>query len=167
MTVQISDRICFDGEEFSIIGVKGDFFTPRQFGMEPEKIHTACYRGFFATYELTDEFLLLRKLTIKEKQGNYQAISGVEPQIGEHVAIYSGLAEVVFFKGQLTLAKDFISEYSTHTIGYQPPRAFKTVLEITFEDGRVIEIKDRSKEMNQKRGSFLDQLLFKWTCRLR
>ena len=39
-------------------------------------------------------------------------------------------------------------------MGFQKVAAFKTVLEITLKDGRVIEIKDRSQEIEQKRGAF-------------
>ena len=39
-------------------------------------------------------------------------------------------------------------------MGYQKPTAFKTVLDITLRDGRVVEINDRSQEIEQKRGAF-------------
>ncbi len=39
-------------------------------------------------------------------------------------------------------------------MGFQKPTAFKTVLDITLKDGKVVEIKDRAKEMEEKRGEF-------------
>jgi hypothetical protein len=39
-------------------------------------------------------------------------------------------------------------------MGYQKPSAFKTVLDITLKGGRVVEIKDRSQEMEERRGAF-------------
>lgn len=54
MTAQIPDTFIFNGEEYSLIGMKGgDLISPEQFGMLPGMLHTACYRGFYATYELT------------------------------------------------------------------------------------------------------------------
>ena len=65
MTAQISDTFLFKGDEYSLIGMNGgDLASPEQFGMEPEMIHTACYRGFYATYEFTEKTL---ELTLREK----------------------------------------------------------------------------------------------------
>jgi hypothetical protein len=57
------------------------------------------------------------------------------------------------FTGKIRLAKDFIERLYTH-MGYQKPIAFKTVLDITLKVGHVVEIKDRSAEMEKKRGAF-------------
>lgn len=154
MTAQISDTFFFKGDEYSLIGMSGDnLASPAQFGMKPEMIHTACYRGFYATYELTEEALYLRELTLREKDGNYLPIEGIEPAKEDYQATYHGLSVVVPFTGKIRLAKDLIEELYIH-MGYQKPTAFKTVLDITLKDGRVVEINDRSKEMEQKRGAF-------------
>jgi hypothetical protein len=61
MTAQISDRFRFKGDAYSLIGLNGgDLASREQFGMEAEMIHTACYRGFYATYVFTEEALYLR-----------------------------------------------------------------------------------------------------------
>lgn len=154
MTAQIPDTFFFRGDPYSLIGIDGgNLVSPEQFGMEPQMIHTACYRGFFAKYELTEGALYLRELTLREKNENYLPIEGIEPSKGEHQATYHNLSVVVPFTGKIRLAKDFIEELYIH-MGYQKPSAFKTVLDITLKDGRVVEIKDRSKEMEQKRGAF-------------
>ena len=154
MTAQIPDTFLFDGDEYSLIGIKGDgLASPNQFGMEPEMIHTARYRGFYATYELTTEAIYLRELTLREKNGNYLPIGGIKPTKQEYQATYQGLNELVPFTEKIRLAKDFIEELYIH-MGYQKPTAFKTVIDITITDGKVIAIRDRSREMKQKRGSF-------------
>ena len=154
MTAQISDTFLFRGDEYSLIGMNGgDLTSPEQFGMEPEMIHTACYRGFYSTYELMEDALYLRELTLREKSGNYRQIQGIEPTKEDYQATYHGLNVVVPFTGKIRLAKDFIEELYIH-MGYRKPTAFETVLDITLEDGRVVEIKDRSQEMEQKRGAF-------------
>lgn len=154
MTAQISDKFFFKGDGYSLIGIDGrDLVSPEKYGMKPEKIHTACYRGFYATYELTDEALYLKELTLREKNGNYLPIGGVEPEKENYQATYHGLREVIPFTGKIRLAKDFIKEFYIH-MGYQKPTAFKTVLDITLKDGQVVKIKDRSQEIEQKRGAF-------------
>ena len=60
---------------------------------------------------------------------------------------------MVPYTGKIRLAKDFIEELYIH-MGYQKPTAFKTVLDITLKDGQIVEINDRSQEIEQKRGAF-------------
>jgi hypothetical protein len=154
MTAQISDTFIFKGDRYSLIGMKGgDLAVPEQFGMEAEMIHTACYCGFYATYECTEEALYLRELTLREKNGNYLPIGGTKPAKEAYQATYHGLSVVIPFTGKIRLAKDFIQEFYIH-MGYQKASAFKTVLDVTLKDGRVVETKDRSQEMEQKRGAF-------------
>lgn len=154
MTAQISDTFLFNGDTYYLIGINGgSLASPEQFGMEPEMISTACYRGFYATYELTEKALYLRALTLREKNGNYLPIEGINSLNKNYQAVYDGLSVVVFFTGKIRLAKDFITELYIH-MGYQKPTAFRIVLDITLKDGRVVEIKDRSQEMEQKRGAF-------------
>ena len=154
MTAQFSDDFLFKGKKFSLVGIDGgDLASPEQFGMEAEMLHTGCYRGFYTTYELTEDALYLRELTLREKSGNYLPIGKIEPEKAEHQATYHGLSVMVPFTGKIRLAKGFIKELYIH-MGYQKPTAFKTVLDITLEGGRVVEIKNRSQEMKEKRGAF-------------
>lgn len=154
MTAQISDKFIYEGDQYSLIGMKGgDLASPKQFGMESRMIHTACCRGFYASYALTEESLYLREFALKERNGNYLPIDGIVPENGHHPATYHGLNLVVPFTGKIRLAKDLIKELYIH-MGYQKPTAFKTVLDITLTEGRVVEIKDRSQEMEEKRGAF-------------
>ncbi len=157
MTAQISDTFIFNGDEYSLIGIKGgDLAFPEQFGMEPEMINTACYRGFYASYELRKDALYLREFTLRERNGNYLPIKGIEPTKEEDQATYYGLSAVVPFTGKIRLAKDFIEELYIH-MGYQKPTAFKTVLDITLKGGKVVEIKDRSQEMETKRSELKER----------
>jgi hypothetical protein len=154
MTAQIPDTFLFKDEAYSLIGMtEGILASPEQFGMEPQMIHTACRRGFFATYEITEKALFLRELTVKERTGNYQSIGGIQPKHEDYQATYHGLSQVVPFTGKIRLAKNFIKELYIH-MGYQKPTAFKTVFDITLNTGVIVDIKDRSKEMEKKRGDF-------------
>lgn len=154
MTAQISDTFLFKGDGYSLIGMTdGALASPEQFGMEPEMLHTACYRGFYATYELTEEALYLTELTLRERTGKYQPIGETQPIKGDYQATYRGLNEMITFTGKLRLAKDFIKELYIH-MGHQKATAFRSVLDITLKEGKLVEIKDRSQEMERKRGAF-------------
>lgn len=154
MTAQIDDRCWYRGDAYSLIGVAGNgLVSPAQFGMEPEMMGTDCYRGFYAVYEFTDEALHLRCLVLKEKHGKYPPIDGVEATHLIPYARYEGLNVPIPFTGKLRLAKDLLEELSVH-MGFQKPTAFESVLDITLEKGKIIDVKDRSREMEQKRGAF-------------
>lgn len=154
MTAQVSDKFLFRGEEYVLIGLKGgQLFFPERFGMTPTMINSACYRGFHCDYELTPEALHLREVTLREKDGHYLPIDGVEPEKWDYMANYTGLSLLVDFTGILRLAKDFIPELYIH-MGFQKPTAFRTVLDVTLDAGRVVGIKDRSGDVARKRGAF-------------
>ncbi len=148
MTAQISDTFLYRNEEYSLIGMTpGELATPGQFGMEPEMMHTGCYRGYYCTYELTNQELLLRQLTLRERNGRYLPIGGVEPTMEEFRATYPGLAISVPFTGRLTLAKDLIPGRYVH-MGYQEPTAFKTVLGVELAGGTITATEDLSAGMS-------------------
>ncbi|MAF85722.1 MAG: hypothetical protein CL875_04515 [Dehalococcoidales bacterium] len=154
MTGQISDTIIYKGENYDLIGIKGELISPKKFGMSTKVYSTGCWRGFYATYEITEAGLRLRTLTLSEKDNKYQPINNIRPEKGTWgEATYNNLDVNVPFSGTIRLAKDFIWELYIH-MGYQKPTAFKTVYEITLEDGRVVKLQDKSKEMEEKRGAF-------------
>ncbi len=80
-------------------------------------------------------------------------VGGVPPVKRELQGFYYKLSVQVPFTGRLRLAKGFIADLYVH-MGYQKATAFKTVYDITLENGRVVEVKDRSDEMEKKRGAF-------------
>ena len=154
MTAQIPDTFIYNGDAYQLIGIQGHgLITPMQFGMVPEMIHTACYRGFYATYELIENTLYLQKLTLREKNGRYLPIDGIEPEVKNYQATYNNLDMNVPFTGQIRLARNFIDELYIH-MGFQKPTAFKNVLDISLKKGKVVGTVDRSLEMGKKRGAF-------------
>jgi hypothetical protein len=39
-------------------------------------------------------------------------------------------------------------------MGFQKPTAFKYVYDMAFQDGKLVELKDRSKDVERMRGAF-------------
>ncbi|MBT3806160.1 MAG: hypothetical protein HOG03_16400 [Desulfobacula sp.] len=154
MTAQISDTFIYKKNTYSMIGkMGGDLFSPFKYSMIPEMLSTACYQGYYSTYEIKDEKLYLQRLTIRDKNGNYPPINGIDPGKQEFEANYKDLNLIIPFDGKLRLAKGFINDFYIH-MGFQKASAFKKILDITFEDGRVTEVLDRSKEAKVQRGAF-------------
>lgn len=154
MTAQISDTFLFKGEEYTLVGMSGgELITPYDFGMKPEALHTACWRGFYSTYEISADEIFLKDMTMREKDGNYKPINNILPEVTDGEAHYLDVHMRISFTGKVRIAKDFINELYIH-MGFQKPSAFRKVLDLSFEDGLLIDVKDRSEEMEQKRGAF-------------
>lgn len=146
MTAQVSDTFLYGDVEYSLLGMTpGELATPGQFGMEPAIMHTGCYRGYYCTYELTEQGLLLRQLTLKERNARYLPIDGIEPTMEEFRATYYGLSVGVPFTGTITLAKDFIQGRYVH-MGFQSRSAFRTVLLVELAGGRIARTADISAD---------------------
>lgn len=151
MTAQIHDTFVYRGEGYSLIGEKGgDLFSPTQYGMTPKMISTACWRGFYATYEFTEVGeLCLRGATLGMVEGEYKPIGGVLPNGGR----YQNLNVAVPFTGKIRLGRGFIREQYVHG-GFQRPSAYETVIDLTLQDGLVVGVNDRSDEVERKRSKF-------------
>ncbi|MHA2007496.1 MAG: hypothetical protein ACXABO_07175 [Promethearchaeota archaeon] len=153
MTAQIPDEFVLNGEDFSLVGLNGqDLFTPEDFGIIPYSGSTACWRGFVMKYLFINDQLFLEEMRVNAK--NPPEINGVKPEPGEHSLKYSykNLNLKTNFTGKILLAKDFIQSMYVH-MGFQRPIAFKTVVEIKVEEGKVISLKDFSKQMEDQRNA--------------
>lgn len=153
-TAQIPDIIIFRGEKYDLIGLAGgQLFKPQNFGMEPVPLHTACWRGFYSTYVIKDKLLFLQKMTTSIKNGNYKPINKILPQLVNNRHEYQNVNLLVPFTGKLRIAKDFIRDYYIH-MGFQKASAYKIVIDLSFEDGKLENINDRSFEVERMRGEF-------------
>ncbi|NJN13813.1 MAG: hypothetical protein HC815_40425, partial [Richelia sp. RM1_1_1] len=82
MTSQIPDTFIYNGEEYELIALDGEgLITPQDYGMNPEMLHTACYRGFYSTYEITNDGLFLTEMVIGEVEEGYKSIQGIMPTL--------------------------------------------------------------------------------------
>jgi len=152
MTAQITDKICYSGLDFDLIGIAGSGMpTPQDFGMLPVMIHTACYRGFYAAFSVLEEGLVLVSFTLREKDGNYGSIQGSSPSIDEYnIGHYNGLSLPVPFTGKTRIARDFIREMYVH-MGFQKPESYRCVFDLDFKAGKLLEAVDISAELEQFR----------------
>ncbi len=154
MTAQMPEKVIYQGVEYALImWEEGKLFTPETYGMQPSMIHTACWRGYYATYELGEEGFILREFTVRDRGGSYPPVEGVQPMLEEYQATYKGVNLPMPYNGRLTLAKDMIPERYVH-MGIQSADAFKVVLEFTLENGKITAFEDRSAAMEEMRKNF-------------
>lgn len=154
-TAQIPDEFIYNGEKFSLVGLKGkDLYTPEDFGIKPYSRCTACWRGYVMKYTFTNDRLILDGMLVNTK--NPPKINGVEPRTGKDTGnslfeyCYKNLDLKTEFTGNVLLAKDFIQQMYVH-MGFQRSMAFKTVVEIQVEKGNIIGIGNLSKKMEEER----------------
>ena len=101
---------------------------------------------------MINDQLILEEMCVNVK--NPPKINDINPEPGDHLFKYwyKNLNLKTNFKGKILLAKDFIQSMYVH-MGFQRPIAFKTVVEIEVDEGKVISLKDLSKQMEEQRNT--------------
>lgn len=159
MTGQIPDEFRYEGEQYSLIGIKGEgLYTPPDFGMQPRSASTACWRGYVMKFDCRDGYLILNGMNVNVEKP--PTVNNVEPIImtekmlekewGSFTAIYKELGLKTKFTGSLLLGKDFIQEMYVH-MGFQRVIAYRTVLEIHVENGEISSVNDLSEKIEKIR----------------
>ena len=65
MTAQISDKVLYQQKSCAIAGINGSgLFEPLQYAIKPVAVSTACWRGYYCTYEVADKSLFLIQINI-------------------------------------------------------------------------------------------------------
>jgi len=140
MKAPASDRFYFNREKYSVIDMTGGLTI----STDPY-----CGQRCYKTYTCSAKRLYLTTRISRVKYFGYLP-DAIKRLTADEYLVTEKLREVVHFTGKIRLARDFIEELNVPT-GYQKPTAFRTVLDITLKDGHIVEIKDRSEEMEQGR----------------
>lgn len=148
MTAQITDTFLLDGKRYALVGRRGGtLFEPAAHGIRTFMMHTACYRGYVATYAITDAMRLEEVELQMADPDPERTLFGRRPATYERGrATYRDLGHVVEFTGGLLLGDGFIRELYVH-MGFHPPHKWRVIHELIFERGRVTERHDRSAAM--------------------
>lgn len=169
MTGQIADRYYYNGEEYSFVAYQPKLnFTPQVFNLTPSSISTSCWRGFWCSFDISDSGLYLNELYIHTDNDKYPDILNVKVADIEYVECmatrndngkkvtspfkyekyrghrqYKSLMYPIFYSGSLVLGKGFLRNYYIHC-GFQRFYTYKTLIELEFKNGKVINCIDRS-----------------------
>jgi hypothetical protein len=160
MTGQIHDMVLHNRSIYSLCGIRGNgLFDPADHGLQPSEMSAACQRGYHCLYSVEDGVLLLQHVKVGHDLGRKREpgttrptkIFGVLPAEGDHLGTaYNALNHPIPFTGSLLLGRDFIAELYQH-VGFQSPHNCREVIELTFDDGTVVDTVDRSDEMREIR----------------
>ncbi|MHA1459100.1 MAG: hypothetical protein ACTSO6_10645 [Promethearchaeota archaeon] len=158
MTGQIPDKLIYNKNSYSIVGLKGHGLpAPLDFGLEPISPHTANWRGFVMTYEIVNSLLILQNMdvTVKEMKDDLPLINSITPEAKKEGYInltYTNLNFKTQFVGKILIAKDFIDTMYVH-MGFQSPLSFKKVIELNILDGAMTKFTDFSEIMETYRNN--------------
>jgi hypothetical protein len=156
MTAQVADTLVYEGRDYRIAAIENDWpFTPQDHGLEPRGQDTACRRGYFCRYSVTDGALFLMRLNVATAPAEPKPWRGIQPKEGEFFKfdrtwVYDGLQLPVAYSGGVIVGCDFLREYYVH-MGFQRPHCYRTVIELVFEAGRLKRVRDYSEEMERVR----------------
>ncbi len=156
MTGQIPDKLIYNKNSYSIVGLKGEGLpSPFDYGLEPVSPHTANWRGFIMTYSIAENSLFVSEMNIsvKDLKKKPPLINGVNPETkkeGIFHLLYKNLKLKTQYTGKILIAKDFIDSMYVH-MGFQSPLSFESVIELNFSDGTLIKVTDFSEIMKKYR----------------
>lgn len=150
MTAQIGDRYKFKNRDHTIVARSATkVFHPSEYGIMPEAACTACWNGFWCVYSVTDDGIFLEDLYVNSKDDHYPPIEGVLPEqqngnasyMGHHR--YAGLNIRLPYTGRILLSDGSVYVDYIH-MGNHHPWAYKELVELVFEEGKLIETNDQS-----------------------
>ena len=155
MTAQVPDTYVYEGKKYSLIAMsKRPRFNPLKYGIEPQYTCTACWAGYAEDYNIVDSKLFLQRLWISESGSGYPDVNGVKVKELEKPGIFGYVYEdvnlLVKYTGKIVIGNSFIDEYYKH-MGLQRAWAYKKVLELIFEKGRLVEVIDHSETVQKIR----------------
>lgn len=150
MTAQVPDKYEYEGKEYSIIAMSDDIeFSPEQYGLEPQYICTACWRGYAVKYAIEDEKLLVKNLFVSDSSSGFPNINGIEAEsIGDIIFshMYRNINLQTEYTGKIVMGNGFIRDYYIH-MGFQRAWAYEKVIELIFEKGVLVNVIDHSEKV--------------------
>jgi hypothetical protein len=172
MTLQITDTCIYKRKRYHLLKTSGSgLFYPSDHGIKTEYISTACWRGFHCCYtikkselflttvhlgldyfdKVTDAIVLFGRKPERYMESYKQYRSRKCEQVLQESSDYriDGICEPIGFTGGILLGSDLVSGYSVAM--HYPVYVFQTLHEVIFENGKVVAIFDRSKEMEEIR----------------
>jgi hypothetical protein len=169
MTKQIPDRVKYKSQEFVMAGLNGTgLFIPGDFGISSEMmgITTACYRGYYCTYECIGNLLFLVELVIVHRHGKDIELPVIEAIPPKSISIKPGIILFNYYQ-ELKIPCPFsggliLTSNPINAVGHFPaPIEFETVIEILVQEGILQKEIDHSCSVAglRKQITQLDEML--------
>lgn len=180
MTMQVTDDLLYEGERYVILqGPAKLGFDPADYAMWPIGLSTANRRGYWCEYAVTDGRLTLEKLSINNRIDYYPLINGIAPVLLEEAEaevpdaderetadgkrrlsnkyhFYENIGLALGYSGRIVVG---CNQQTCLYRGYLFPPAwvFGTVLELTFENGLLVDTADISGQFTEERARRIER----------
>ncbi|MBD3198320.1 MAG: hypothetical protein GF317_24940 [Candidatus Lokiarchaeota archaeon] len=157
MTGQAADQFFYGKHRLEIVGIKGtSLTTAKDFGIELASASTGCWRGYIMRYKIIEKKLVIDGFWVNTRsKKEMPEINGILPTQDHEIRSlfkyeYRNLNLKVPFNGSIWLGKDFINSQYVH-MGFQSPTAYRTVLKLDLKDGIIVNVEDKSNEIEKAR----------------
>ena len=165
MTMQIKDEWFFEDDLYIACDVehKNSLFVPNEYGFKPIAISSACNRGYYCSYLITKNNIVLKRLHIKDENNYYPQLVNALPRNYEklHNCVYEDVNLLVEYTGRIILCNSLISDdilkaYEVFGLYFRRNRSvifhyYKNTLELVFHKGKLISVTDLSKQCQKLR----------------
>lgn len=157
MTAQIGDKFIFRGDDYSIVAISNPIqFDPKDYGLKPTPRSSACWKGYWCDYHISENGIMLKNLYVYSEDNCYPEINGIKPEAKEGKKkfqymghyLYKDLDMFMDYTGKILVGKGFMRDYYIH-MGYQRAWAYEVLEELVFESGKLVRVIQHS-EMAKK-----------------
>jgi len=152
VTVQEPDYVYYKRRKYELVSVDSDgLFNPTEHGFDLFAPHTACWRGYIATYAIKNQELLLRNLDCWSNPESTASLVGGHLPVEstpwgelnfkqlEHQIPYTGY--LILGGGEILGQFDYFADWTIYEL----------VHECQFQQGRLVKTRDLSAEAAQRR----------------
>lgn len=152
MTMQIKDSFYHADTEYTIITCSTPlYFESGKYGITPAPYTTACHRGYWCGYSVSEKRLILQNLFIYSKNNYYPPIANIEATLEQddpHFClrhyVYKSLHLPVSYTGRILIGNQPTPTHHIKGVRNNPWR-YKNLKECVFENGTLREIIDHSE----------------------
>lgn len=172
MTAQIGDHYFWNKKEYTAVALSAPLdFKPQNYGLDPQSSCTACRRGYWCEYNITDNGLFLQNFYMYNSEENYPDLNGVSVSpVSYHEGVrldlkekketkvriedymghrkYGDIMMRIPYTGRILVGRKFLSQYYVH-MGFQRSWSYEELREFIFKNGYLTETFDHS-DMAQK-----------------
>lgn len=146
MTMQVRDVFTVFGESLDIVATTGNFINLREFGLKKKFVSTACWRGYWCRFSVdAEKGLLLNDLHISPSENRHILLNGKQITAERFgLGVYKDVDMPLPFSGKVLFGKNLL--YSVDSYMCEAAWGYETLIELQFDNGKVVGRKDLSSE---------------------
>lgn len=139
----------FNDQKYTIIAQQNELdFKPEQYGISPDKGWSMCWRGYFCKFGILENKLVIMDWHILvEDESEPPIVENNQAIISFGKWQYVAMNIPINYSGGIIIGSGFIDKYYIH-MGFQQVYAYKTVYELIFDRGILIQLPIIAKDLS-------------------